>query len=59
MDKILPVFASIGVGIATYQMLSGNQSGAKNMLPLASSVMGMANGMQGQNQQPLGNNSSF
>lgn len=52
MDKILPVFASVGIGIAAYQMLSGNNGGKmKNMLPIASSIMGMGTGMQGQDQQ--------
>lgn len=51
MDKILPIFAAIGVGIAAYQMLSGNGGGKlKNMMPLASNMM-MGTGMQGQNQQ--------
>ncbi|PAE37762.1 hypothetical protein [Bacillus sp. 7884-1] len=55
MDKILPVFASVGVGIAAYQMLSGNNGGKmKNMVPLASNMMGMGSGVQGQNQQPSG-----
>ncbi|MGE7764871.1 hypothetical protein [Peribacillus sp. NPDC096540] len=47
MDKILPVFASVGVGIAAYQMLSGNGGKMKNM-------MGMGTGIQGQNQQQSG-----
>ncbi|MDM5211105.1 hypothetical protein QUF94_06595 [Peribacillus sp. NJ4] len=51
MDKILPVVASVGVGIATYQMLSGNGGKMKNMVPLATNLMGMGTGMQGQNQQ--------
>lgn len=52
MEKILPVIASVGVGIAAYQMLSGNNGGKmKNMLPLASNMMGMGTGMPGQNQQ--------
>ncbi|OIK14946.1 hypothetical protein [Bacillus sp. MUM 13] len=55
MDKILPVFASVGVGIAAYQLLSGNGGKMKNMMPLASNMMGMGTGMQGKNQQPSGN----
>ena len=51
MDKILPIFASIGVGIATYQLLSGNGEKMKNVMPLASNLIGMSTGMQGQNQQ--------
>ena len=51
MDKILPIFASIGVGIAAYQLLSGNGGKMKNIMPLASNLMGMGTGMQGQNQQ--------
>ena len=53
MDKILPIFASIGVGIAAYQLLSGNGEKMKNIMPLASNLMGMGTGtgMQGQNQQ--------
>jgi hypothetical protein len=55
MDKILPVFASVGIGIAAYQMLSGNNGGKmKNMLPIASNIMGMGTGMQGQDQQQSG-----
>ena len=49
MDKILPIFAAIGVGIAAYQMLSGNGGKMKNIMPLASNMLGT--GMQGQNQQ--------
>lgn len=55
MDKILPVLASVGVGIAAYQMLSGNGGKTKNMIPLASNMMGMGTGMQGQNQQRFRN----
>ena len=55
MDKILPIFASVGVGIAAYQMLSGNGGKTKNMIPLASNMMGMGTGMQGQNQQRFRN----
>ncbi|MEK3886151.1 hypothetical protein [Bacillus sp. FSL K6-3431] len=55
MDKVLPVFASVGVGIATYQMMSGNGGKMKNMMPLAANMMGMGTGMQGQNQQQSGN----
>ncbi|QNG60644.1 hypothetical protein H4O14_03745 [Bacillus sp. PAMC26568] len=55
MDKILPVFASVGVGIAAYQMMSGNGGKMKNMIPLASNMMGMGTGIEGQNQQPSGN----
>ncbi|MBD8134468.1 hypothetical protein IFR10_02850 [Bacillus sp. CFBP 13597] len=51
MDKILPVVASVGVGIATYQMLNGNGGKMKNMVPLATNLMGMGTGMPGQNQQ--------
>ena len=51
MDKILPIFASIGVGIAAYQLLSGNGEKMKNVMPLASNLMGMSNAIQGQNQQ--------
>ena len=51
MDKILPIFASIGVGIAAYQLLSGNGEKMKNVMPLASNLIGMSNAMQGQNQQ--------
>lgn len=50
MDKILPIFAAIGVGIAAYQMLSGNGGKMKNIMPLASNMM-MGTGVQGQNQQ--------
>ncbi|PLR66206.1 MULTISPECIES: hypothetical protein [Bacillaceae] len=55
MDKILPVVASVGVGIAAYQMMNGNGGKMKNMMPLASNMMGMGTGMQGQNQQQSGN----
>ncbi|WP_191560321.1 hypothetical protein [Metabacillus idriensis] len=55
MDKILPVFASVGVGIAAYQMMSGNGEKMKNMIPLASNMMGMGTGIEGQNQQLSGN----
>ncbi|MFE4810054.1 hypothetical protein ACFQ9Y_02635 [Peribacillus simplex] len=51
MNKILPVVASVGVGIATYQMLSENGGELKNMVPLATNLMGMGTGMQRQNQQ--------
>ncbi|MFC7686363.1 hypothetical protein [Ureibacillus sp. GCM10028918] len=51
MNKILPIFASVGVGIATYQMLIGNGGKSKNMMPLVSNMMGMGSGTQGQNQQ--------
>ena len=51
MDKILPIFASIGVGIAAYRLLSGNGEQMKNIMPLASDLMGMSNAIQGQNQQ--------
>ena len=51
MDKILPIFASIGVGIAAYQLLSGNGEKMKNIMPLASNLMEMGTGAQGQNQQ--------
>ena len=53
MDKILPIFASIGVGIAAYQLLSGNGEKMKNIMPLASNLMemGTGTGMQGRNQQ--------
>ncbi|MEI2469327.1 hypothetical protein V8V75_07005 [Peribacillus frigoritolerans] len=51
MDKILPVVASVGVGIATYQMLSGKGGKMKNMVPLATNLMGMGTGMPGQNKQ--------
>lgn len=50
MNKILPIFASVGVGIAAYQMLSGNGAKTKNMMPFASNMMGIS-GAQGQNQQ--------
>ena len=43
MDKILPIFASVGVGIAAYQMLSGNGGKMKNMMPLASNYDGDGN----------------
>ena len=58
MNKILPVIASVGVGIAAYQMMSGNGGKMKNMLPLASNMMGMGNAVmlgQDQQQQPMGN----
>ncbi|MGE7977386.1 hypothetical protein [Psychrobacillus sp. NPDC093200] len=51
MNKILPVVASVGVGIAAYQMFSGNGGKMKNMMPLVSNMTGMGTGMQGQNQQ--------
>jgi hypothetical protein len=51
MNKILPVFASVGVGIAAYQLMSGNGGKMKNMMPLASNMMGMGTGMQGNKQQ--------
>ena len=54
MKNIMPVFASVGVGLAAYQMFSGNGGNMKNIMPLASSMMGMGNG-QGQNQQQQGN----
>lgn len=46
--KILPIVAAIGVGFAAYQMFSGNGGKMKNMMPLASNLMGT--GMQGQNK---------
>ncbi|MCM3109389.1 hypothetical protein [Lederbergia lenta] len=56
MDKVLPVFASVGVGIATYQMMSGKGgNNMKSMMPIAANMMGMGTGMQGQNQQQSGN----
>jgi hypothetical protein len=55
MDKILPVVASVGVGIAAYQMMSGNGGKMKSMMPLATNMMGMGTGMQGQGQQQQGN----
>ncbi|MDQ0859398.1 hypothetical protein [Bacillus sp. V2I10] len=55
MDKILPVVASVGVGIAAFQMMSRNGGKMKNMIPLASNMMGMGTGMQEQNQQQSGN----
>ncbi|GGB58086.1 hypothetical protein [Fictibacillus barbaricus] len=55
MDKILPVIASVGVGIATYQMMSKNGGNMKNMLPIASNMLGMGTGNQGQNQQQSDN----
>ncbi|WP_449443891.1 DUF3918 family protein [Ureibacillus acetophenoni] len=51
MGKIIPILSAIGVGIAAYQVFSGNGGGKmKNMMPLASNMM-MGTGMQGQNQQ--------
>jgi hypothetical protein len=57
MNKILPVVASVGVGIAAYQMMSGNGGKMKSMMPLASNMMGMGmgTGMQDQGQQQQGN----
>ena len=55
MDKILPVIASVGVGIATYQMMSKNGGNMKNMLPIGSNMLGMGTGNQGQNQQQADN----
>jgi hypothetical protein len=55
MDQILPIIASVGVGIAAYQMMSGNGGKMKNMLPLASNMMGMGTGIQGQDQQQSDN----
>ncbi|MDN4494449.1 hypothetical protein [Ureibacillus aquaedulcis] len=51
MSKILPIFASVGVGIAAYQMLSGNGGKSTNMMPVVSNMLGMGTGTQGQNQQ--------
>ncbi|MDN4072810.1 hypothetical protein [Fictibacillus terranigra] len=53
LNTILPIIASVGVGIAAYQMMSGNGRKMENMMPLASDVMGM--GMQGQSQQQSNN----
>ncbi|MGG1575425.1 hypothetical protein [Fictibacillus sp. NRS-1165] len=53
LNTILPIIASVGVGIAAYQMMSGNGGKMKNMMPLASDMMGM--GMQGQSQQQSNN----
>ncbi|UZJ80503.1 hypothetical protein [Fictibacillus sp. KU28468] len=55
MNTILPIIASVGVGIAAYQMLSGNGGKVKNMMPLASNMMGLGTDMQGQNQQQPNN----
>lgn len=55
MDKILPVIASVGVGIAAYQMMSKNGGNMKNMLPLATNMLGMGTTNQGQNQQQSDN----
>ncbi|MCQ6266356.1 hypothetical protein M1K46_11890 [Fictibacillus sp. WQ 8-8] len=55
MNTILPIIASVGVGIAAYQMLSGNGGKMKNMMPLASNMMGLGTDMQGQNQQQSNN----
>jgi hypothetical protein len=55
MDQILPIIASVGVGIAAYQMMSGNGGKMKNMLPLDSNMMGMGTGIQGQDQQQSDN----
>jgi hypothetical protein len=57
MNKVFPVIASVGVGIAAYQMMSNNGGKMKNMLPLASGMMRMGNtGLQAQDQQqPLNN----
>ncbi|SDN51607.1 hypothetical protein SAMN04488137_4737 [Fictibacillus solisalsi] len=51
LNSILPIIASVGVGIAAYQMMSGNGGKMKNIVPLASNMMGMGSGMQGQGQQ--------
>ncbi|MCK6257836.1 hypothetical protein LCY76_14730 [Fictibacillus sp. KIGAM418] len=55
MNTILPIIASVGVGIAAYQMMSGNGGKMKNMMPLASNMMGLGTDMQGQNQQQSSN----
>ncbi|WP_062234296.1 hypothetical protein [Fictibacillus sp. FJAT-27399] len=55
INTILPIIASVGVGIAVYQMLSGNGGKMKNMMPLASNMMGLGTDMQGQNQQQSNN----
>jgi hypothetical protein len=55
MDRILPIIASVGVGIAAYQMMSGNGGKMKNMLPHASNMMGMGSGIQGQDQHQSDN----
>jgi hypothetical protein len=41
MNKIWPVIASVGVGVAAYQMMSKKGGGMKNMLPIAASMTGM------------------
>ncbi|WP_245153883.1 hypothetical protein [Jeotgalibacillus proteolyticus] len=51
MNKILPIISSIGVGLAAYQMFSGNGKNMNNMIsPLASNLMGSQNG-NGKNQR--------
>ncbi|MDM5336181.1 hypothetical protein QUF84_02890 [Fictibacillus enclensis] len=56
MNSILPIIASVGVGIAAYQMMSGNGGKMKNIMPLASNMMGMGTGMQEQGQQQQSGN---
>ncbi|MDM5197084.1 hypothetical protein QUF79_03430 [Fictibacillus enclensis] len=56
LNSILPIIASVGVGIAAYQMMSGNGGKMKNIMPLASNMMGMGSGMQGQGQQQQSGN---
>ncbi|KIL51841.1 hypothetical protein [Jeotgalibacillus soli] len=53
MNKILPVMASVGVGLAAYQMFSGNGGKMRNMMPsIASNMMGIpGGGQQGQQSQ--------
>ena len=51
MTNIMPIISSIGVGLAAYQMFSGNGQKMNNQLPsIASNMLGMTNGT-GQNQQ--------
>jgi hypothetical protein len=53
MGRILPIVASVGVGIAAYQMMSRNGGNMSKMLPIASNMMGMTgtSGLTDQNQQ--------
>jgi hypothetical protein len=53
MGRILPIIASVGVGIAAYQMMSRNGGNMSKMLPIASNMMGMTgtSGLTDQNQQ--------
>ncbi|MFC0187135.1 hypothetical protein ACFFJY_02490 [Fictibacillus aquaticus] len=44
MGKIWPMVAAAGVGFAAYQMFSKRDASMKDMLPIATGMMGMSGG---------------